>query len=217
MPIQVDHPPLPDLPPDLLDRWRKIPVAVAVDLAPECQISPDIRPLRARGQQPPLCARAVTAHCLAPDFGAVLKAVGLVGPGQVLVIDANGHAGNAMIGDVLGGFLHLRGAAGILCDGAIRDTGNLADLSGFSVFHRHVNPRGPVGAALGEVNRPVTIGGLSITPGDLILGDDDGLAALPINRLALLIDAAEAKIRLEADWTRKLASGIPVEDIFGLD
>jgi 4-hydroxy-4-methyl-2-oxoglutarate aldolase len=217
MTVQLAQPTLPVLPDDLLDRWRKIPVAVAVDLAPECQISPDIRALRPKGQQPQLCARAVTVHCDPPDFGAVLKAVGLVGPGQVLVIDAGGHSGNAMIGDVLGGFLHGRGAAGIVCDGAIRDTGNLAGLEGISVYTRHVNPRGPVGAGSGSVNHLVTIGGTAVKPGDLILGDDDGLVVLSVDRLATLIDAAEAKIRLEMEWTRKLASGIPVESIFGLD
>ena len=217
MTVQLAQPTLAVLSDDLLDRWRKIPVAVAVDLAPECQISPDIHSLRPKGQQPPLCARAVTVHCDAPDFGAVLKAVGLVGPGQVMVIDAGSHPGNAMIGDVLGGFLHGRGAAGIICDGAIRDTGNLADLEAFSVYTRYVNPRGPVGAGLGSVNHPVTIGGRAVNPGDLILGDDDGLVVLSVERLATLIDAAEAKIRLEMEWTQKLEQGVAVDNIFGLD
>lgn len=217
MTVQVARPTLSALPEGLLDRWRRIPVAVAVDLAPECQIPQDIRPLRPRGHQPILCARAVTVQCDAPDFGAVLKAVGLVAPGQVLVIDSGGHPGNAMIGDVLGGYLHGRGVAGIVCDGAVRDTGNLASFDGFAVFSRHVNPRGPVGVNSGKVNYPVRLGGVNVNPGDLILGDDDGLAVLPVDRLASLIEAAEAKVRLEADWTQQLANGVPVESIFGLD
>lgn len=217
MTFQLSRPTLPVISDELLDRWRSIPVAVVVDLAPECQISPDIRALSPKGQQPHLCARAVTVHCDAPDFGAVLKALDLVEPGQVLVIDAGGHSGNAMIGDVLGGYLHGRGAAGIVCDGAIRDTGNLACLESFSVYTRHVNPRGPVGAGSGSVNQPVKIGGATVNPGDLILGDDDGLAALPTSRLASLIDAAEAKIKLETEWMTKLKQGVPVDTIFGLD
>lgn len=215
MTIDIARPDLPDLPSALLERWRAIPVPVAVDLAPESQISPDIRPLRPAGQQPRLCARAVTARCAAPDFGAVLAALERVGPGEVLVIDAAGHAGHAMIGDVLGGFLHARGAAGIVCDGAIRDTGTLAALPGFAVFSRSVNPRGPVGAALGAVNHPVTAGGARVAPGDLILGDDDGLAVLTPAQAGALIDAAEARLRLEAEWTRRLAAGDGVAAIFG--
>ncbi|MBN8633309.1 MAG: hypothetical protein J0L76_20940 [Rhodobacterales bacterium] len=217
MPVEIARPALAALPDGLLDRWRNIPVAVAVDLAPECQIAPEIRPLRAAGQQPKLCARAVTAFCEAPDFGAVLQALPLVGAGQVLVIAAGGHARNAMIGDVLGGYLNSRGATGIVCDGAIRDTGTLATFEGFAVYRRHVNPRGPVGAELGRVNTAVEVGGVTVHPGDLILGDDDGLAVLSPDRLAALIDAAEAKLRLEAEWTRKLAEGVEVGHIFGLD
>jgi 4-hydroxy-4-methyl-2-oxoglutarate aldolase len=217
MPVEIAHPVTQDLPDGLLDRWRRIPVAVAVDLAPECQISPVIRPLRPAGQQPLLCARAVTARCEAPDFGAVLKALDRVGAGEVLVIDAAGHPGNAMIGDILGGHLHSRGAAGIVCDGAIRDTGNLARLENFSVYSRHVNPRGPVGAGNGAVNVTVSIAGRAVGPGDLLLGDDDGLVALTIADLSRLISAAEAKVSLEAEWVTKLRAKVRVEDIFGLD
>ena len=102
----------------------------------------------------------------------------MVEAGEVLVIDAAGVAEWAMIGDVLGGHLHRIGAAGIVCDGAVRDTGALAGMTGLSVYSRHINPRGPVGAAGTEVNAPVTIGGCPVSPGDLIIGDDDGLAAL---------------------------------------
>lgn len=217
MTVQIATPNLAELPADLLERWRHIPVAVAVDLAPECQISPDISPLRPAGQQPRLFARAVTAQCEAPDFGAVLKALPLFGKGQVLVIAAAGHAGNAMIGDVLGGYLHGRGAAGIVCDGAIRDTSNLAGFEGFSVYRRHVNPRGPVGASKGQVNGRVVVGGATVNPGDLILGDDDGLAVLSPDKLLALIEPAEAKVRLEAEWSRQLAEGVAIGSIFGLD
>jgi 4-hydroxy-4-methyl-2-oxoglutarate aldolase len=215
--LAINQPSFAPLPPGLHDRWHKIPVAVAVDLDPTCQISPAIRPLRPAGQQPHLCARAVTAQCAPPDFGAVLAALEHVSPGQVLVIAAGGHPDNAMIGDILGGHLHRRGAAGIVCDGAIRDTATLASLKDFSVYTRHINPRGPIGGALGTVNHPVTIAGITITPGDLILGDDDGLAALSPEKLITLIDAAEARLRLEAEWTRQLAAGTPVRQIFGLD
>jgi regulator of RNase E activity RraA len=204
------------IPDAMMARWRRIPVAVAVDLAPECQIDPAIRPLRPPGQQPPLCAVAVTAAVTAPDFGAVVRALQQVGPGQVLVIAAGGDPGTAMIGDVLGGDLHRRGAAGVICDGAVRDVGNLAGMAGFAVFRRHVTPRGPTGATGTGVNLPVSFGGITVNPGDLILGDDDGLCALPPGRLAGLIDRAEAKLVLEAEWTRRLTAGDPVAEVFGL-
>ena len=106
----------------LLARWRKIPVSVIVDLAPDRQIDPAIKPLRPADLQPALFGRAVTALCAPPDFGSVLQSLEFVEPGNVLVIAAGGHSGHAMIGDVLGGHLHSKGVAGVVCDGAIRDT-----------------------------------------------------------------------------------------------
>ncbi|KGJ03090.1 Regulator of RNase E activity RraA [Paracoccus halophilus] len=202
--------------PELLTRWRQIPVAVIVDLAPARQIDPGIRPLLPAGRQPAMFGRAMTVRCAPPDFGAVLHATGAIRPGQVLMIEAGGDCSHAMIGDILAGHLHRRGGAGLVCDGAVRDVHGLAGMEGFSVHCRAVNPLGPTTARAGEVNAPVTLGGCEVAPGDLIIGDDDGLAALPPALLPQLIEAAEAKLTLEAEWTARLVAGDPVADIFGL-
>jgi len=202
MTIAVHAPGAAPVAEELLARWRAIPVAVAVDLAPERQIDPAIRPQLPPGVQPPLFGRAVTARCTAPDFGAVVRALGLVGPGAVLVIDAADDRGTAMIGDVLGG--------------AIRDVDGLAALSGLPAYARSVTARGPVGATGGAVNAPVTIGGCTVAPGDLLIGDGDGLVALPPPLLAALIDRAEAKLVLEAEWSARLAAGEDARAVFGL-
>jgi len=216
MTIAVHAPGAAPVAEELLARWRAIPVAVAVDLAPERQIDPAIRPQLPPGVQPPLFGRTVTARCTAPDFGAVVRALGLVGPGAVLVIDAADDRGTAMIGDVLGGQLHRQGAAGLVCDGAIRDVDGLAALSGLPAYARSVTARGPVGATGGAVNAPVTIGGCTVAPGDLLIGDGDGLVALPPPLLAALIDRAEAKLVLEAEWSARLAAGEDARAVFGL-
>lgn len=201
-----------------IDRWRAVPVAVAVDLNLEPgQIDPAIRPLRPPGQQPPLFGPAVTVRCEPPDFGALLHALELVQPGDVLVLAACGHAATAMIGEVLCGHLRSRGAVGVVCDGAVRDVAILAGWPDFSVYSRWVTPRGPVGAERGAVNVPVTIVNVIVSPGDLIIGDDDGLVALGPAAVRDGIAAAEAKLALEATWIADLASGRPVADTFGLD
>lgn len=201
----------------LLDRWRHIPVPVIVDLAPQCQVDIAIRPLCPPGGQPALFGRAVTARCAPPDFGAVLRAIAVMRAGDVLVIDAGAEPGWAMIGDVLGGHLHRIQAAGIVCDGAVRDTANLATMQGLAVWSRHVNPRGPVGASGTEVNLAVSIGGRQVNPGDLVIGDDDGLAVLTPDDLTALIEPAERKLKLEAEWIARLAADEPIGRIFGLD
>lgn len=204
-----------DLTGDEIARWRDVPVAVAVDYAREGQIDPAIRPLRPPGQQPRLFARAVTVQCVPPDFGAVRRAIDLVGAGEVLVIAAGGHAETAMIGDILAGHLRRRGAAGLVCDGAVRDVGTLARWDDFAVFTRAITPRGPVAGPGGAVNVPVAIGGCLVSPGDLIIGDDDGLVALGPALVRGRIAAAEAKLVLEAEWEASLASGRTVRETYG--
>jgi len=203
--------------PGEIERWREVPAAIAVDLNLDPgQIDPAICPLLPPGRQPRLFGRVVTVHCEPPDFGAVLQALEAIGPGEVLVLAAGGDAHTAMIGEILCGHIRNRGAAGLVCDGAVRDVATLAGWDDFSVFTRHVTPRGPVGTSRGSLNVPVTVGGVTVSPGDLIIGDDDGLVALSPAAIRNGIAAAEAKMALEERWIADLAAGRPVREIFGL-
>jgi regulator of RNase E activity RraA len=151
-----------------------------------------------------------------PDFGAVLHALDRIKKRDVLVIAAGGSSEAAMIGEILGGHLRNLGGAGLICDGAIRDVATLAGWHDFSVFTRSVNPRGPTGADQGAVNLPVDVAGRMVSPGDLIIGDDDGLVALsPASVRARLADA-EARLGVEASWVEALSSGRSTAETFGL-
>jgi 4-hydroxy-4-methyl-2-oxoglutarate aldolase len=213
MPVTVSHPTLST--PAELERWRTVPVSVAVDLAGG-QIDPAIRPLRPAGQQPRLFGRAVTVLCEPPDFGAVLYAMDVIAAGDVLVIAAAGHAETAMIGEIVSGHLRRRGVVGVVCDGAVRDVATLAGWPDFAVFTRFITPRGPLSATRGAVNAPVVIGGRLVSPGDLIIGDDDGLVALTPALLRERIEDAERKMALEVEWETKLQAGQSAREIFGL-
>jgi 4-hydroxy-4-methyl-2-oxoglutarate aldolase len=218
MSVKVHPMPASSLPQKLAERWRNVPVAIIADVSKgRCQIDPSIRPLCPAGHQPRLFGRAVTALCEPPDFGAVLRALDVMAAGDVLVIAAQGNSEHAMIGEILGGHLRRIGAAGIVCDGAVRDVAELSGWKDLSVYSLSITPRGPVGASLGEVNVPVSIGGLVVNPGDLIIGDDDGLAALTPESAQNFIIDAEAKLALEVEWQKKLASGKNVAQTFGLD
>jgi len=217
MPVAIHAAPARDLTPAEIERWRAVPVAVAVDLGRDVgQIDPAIRPLLPPGRQPRLFGRAVTALCEPPDFGAVLHALDLVEPGDMLAIAAAGHAETAMIGEILGGYLRRRGCRGLVCDGAVRDVATLAGWDDFAVFARWITPRGPSSADRGAVNRPVVIGGRLVTPGDLLIGDDDGLVALSPATVRARIADAEATLAREAGWESSLAAGRSVRDTFGL-
>ncbi len=203
--------------PEEFERWRNVPTAIVADVSGgACLIDPAIRPLRPAGQQPRLFGKAVTAHCQPPDFGAVLRALDEVKPGDALVIEAQGNRDHAMLGEVLGGHLRRLGAAGVVCDGAVRDVAELAGWNDLSVYCRSITPRGPTGVSLGSVNVQVTVGGLAINPGDLLIGDDDGLVALTPELARQHIVAADAKLALEVEWQKKLASGLSIKSTFRL-
>lgn len=216
MPVTIHSAPAP-LPETALEPWRAVPVALAVDCAPGArQIDPAIRPLRPAGQQPRLFGRAVTVRVGPPDFGAMLHVLDLTQPGDVLCVEAGGNAHWAMIGDILSGQLRRRGVAGLIMDGAVRDVASLAQWEDFAVFARHITPRGPTGATEGVINAPITLGGARIDPGDLVLGDDDGLVCLPAATVTGGLDPVRAKAAKEADWEARLVAGESAAKVFGL-
>lgn len=200
-----------------VERWRNIPVSIAVDLQRNAgQIDPAIRPLRPPGQQPRLFGRAVTALCEPPDFGAVVYALHVIARGDVLVIAAAGNRETAMIGEILCGHLRRLGVIGVVCDGAVRDVRALAEWPDFAVFCRSVTPRGPDAAECGAVNVPVVIGGALVSPGDILIGDDDGLVALAPAFARSRIEDAEGKLAKEAKWIESLGAGKSAQETFGL-
>ena len=217
MPITLHTPPHASLTTAEIARWAAVPVPVAADLGRDAGlVDPAIRPLRPAGRQPRLFGQAVTVRCEPPDFGAVLQALDVIGRGQVLVIDAGGHRDTAMIGDILSGHLRGKGVAGIVCDGAVRDTGTLAAWDDFPVFARWITPRGPVGAERGAINLPIVVGGCVVAPGDLLIGDDDGVVVLSPTIVRGRIADAEAKLTREAGWISALASGQPAAEVFDI-
>jgi 4-hydroxy-4-methyl-2-oxoglutarate aldolase len=211
------HPAPRPLSDDLIAPWREVSAALAVDCAPGArQIDPAIRPLRPAGQQPRLIGRALTVRVSPPDFGAMLHALDIARAGDVLCVEAGGDPVTAMIGDILSGHLRRIGVAGIVVDGAVRDVATLARWDDFAVFARHITPRGPTGAAGGVLNAPVTIGGARVEPGDLILGDDDGLVCLPPETVARGLGPVLSKSAKEAEWETRLAAGESAAATFGI-
>jgi len=217
MTVVIHKAPLPGLTAAEIESWRSVPAAIAADMVRgDGQIDPDIRPLNPPGRQPRLFGRALTALCEPPDFGAVLYAMDVAGPGDVLMIAAGGHRETAMIGEILGGHLRKLGCAGLVCDGAIRDVATLAGWSDFSVFSRFVTPRGPSSAEKGAVNASVIMGGRLVMPGDLVIGDDDGIVVLSPAMARAHLAGAEKKMGLETEWTASLANGTSARKTFGL-
>jgi regulator of RNase E activity RraA len=165
-------------------------------------IGPDLWPCHSGGR---LVGTALTVKVGPGDNLMVHKAIDIVRPGDVIVVDAGGICTQAIIGEIMSAIAERHGAAGMVIDGAIRDADALA-TSSFPVYARGVTHRGPYKNGPGEINVPVVIGDAVINPGDIIIGDDDGLLALPQDLAAATIALAQAQAKKEAAMLKAIRS-----------
>lgn len=125
-----------------------------------------------------LIGTAFTVKTRPGDNLMVHKAIDMAEPGDVIVVDAGGDETNAIVGEIMLRLAQKRRIAGFVIDGSIRDTEAFRNDT-FPVYARGVTHRGPYKDGPGEINVPVTVGGQVIQPGDIIVGDEDGLAVVP--------------------------------------
>ncbi len=134
------------------------------------------------------------------------KALSMMAPGHVMVVDAGGVTNNAIVGELLLLYAQQRGCAGFVIDGAIRDSAAFADAD-FPCYARSITHRGPYKTGPGAINVPVSIGGQVVLPGDVIVGDEDGLVTFPASEADALIAAAERSRRNEQAIRDEIATG----------
>jgi 4-hydroxy-4-methyl-2-oxoglutarate aldolase len=217
VPTRIFSPALPALEPAMAEAWAGVPTTIAADLfRGRGLVDPAIRPVRPFAGARRLVGAAVTAWCEPGDYGPVHHAIAVAMPGQVIVIAAGGRADAAMIGELLSGAERRKGLAGVVVDGPVRDIATLAAWADFPVFSRGRTARGPAGMERGSVYEPVVFGGVRVAPGDLILGDDDGLVAIPTGDLAQGLPAALAMVRAEAEWQARLDRGEGTVEVFAV-
>ena len=149
---------------------------------------------------------AVTVKARPGDNLMVHKALDLAEPGDVVVVDAGGDLTNAIIGELMVAHADQRGLGGIVIFGAIRDSAELSAGS-FPVFACGVTHRGPYKDGPGEVNVPISIGGMVIHPGDLVCGDRDGVLSVPIDDVETIYTAATKKHEAETRQMENIRNG----------
>ncbi|MGQ9426623.1 RraA family protein [Gilvimarinus sp. F26214L] len=120
---------------------------------------------------------AVTVKVFPGDNLMVHKALDLIRPGDIIVVDASGTQNNAVIGDLIASKAKHRGAQGIIIDGLIRDLPEVRKV-GLPVFARGVSPIGPLHRGPGEINYPISCGGIVVKPGDIIAADESGIVVV---------------------------------------
>lgn len=164
---------------------------------------PQLRPMHRAGK---LAGAAFTVKTAPGDNLLVHKALDTAQPGDVIVVDAGGFGDHAIIGELMMSRAKQRGIAGIVIWGAIRDSAEIG-AGDYPVYACAVTHRGPYKNGPGEINVPIAIGGMPVLPGDIIVGDADGLVAIPQEMAERVLASAKSILEKEAAAMKQIQAG----------
>jgi RraA family protein len=189
--------------PATLDALRELAVSLLSDNLARVSGTTGLRPFH---RPKPMAGTAVTVRTRGGDNLAIHRAFDYCRPGDVLVIDGAGELTQALMGDIMASFAESLGVQGLVIDGAIRDVGALGQRD-FPVYARGVTHRGPYKHGPGEINVPVTVGGMVVHPGDIVVGDEDGVLAIAPADVHAVIEGARRQAAKEAAALASIAEG----------
>jgi regulator of RNase E activity RraA len=190
--------------PVLLERFAGLPVANVSDVM--SRMAAGGARLRPMHDGSPMAGPALTVKTRPGDNLMVHKALDLAQPGDIVVVDAGGDCTNSIIGELMVAHAIFRRIGGIVIHGAIRDSAAIAQ-GNFPVYAVGVTHRGPYRDGPGEINVSVALDGMVIEPGDLVLGDADGLVCVPIDHADAIAKKAREKFHLEEAMREKANRG----------
>jgi len=203
-------PPVERPPEDIVARFRGVPTSFIVDaMGGTGALDWRIKPLVGRS----LVGVALTCDCGPLDNLAFFAALADCRPGDVFVAATGAHTGAAVTGDLMLGVAKNRGAAGFVTDGLVRDLDDL-EAVGLPVYAMGLTPNSPQRRGPGTVGLPIVCGGVAIASGDIIVGDRDGVVAVPRARIAETLESLEKVKAMEAATLARVRAGLtdlPVE------
>lgn len=189
---------------DLVKRFAVLPVANVSDSM--ARMTAGGARLRKMHRDGSLAGPALTVKARPGDNLMLHKAIDMAAPGDVIVVDAGGDLSNSLMGELMLAYAVKKGVAGFVLDGAIRDADAFL-AANLPVFAAGVTHRGPYKDGPGEINVPIAIDGMVIAPGDLILGDSDGVLSVPIDAAEEVYARTVAKQEAETRQMAEIEAG----------
>ncbi|MDM0004836.1 RraA family protein [Variovorax sp. J22G73] len=190
-------------PPEMLAAFQKV---ATPHISDNLQRLSGIVGLRRFHRQRKLVGTAITVKTRPGDNLLIYKALMDATPGHVLVVDGGGDTTNALVGELIMLYAQQRGCTGIVIDGAIRDAAAFHDAD-FPCHARAAIHRGPYKNGPGAVNVPVCVGGQVVHPGDMVVGDEDGIVTFSQAEAPRLLEAVAQTERFEAAIKAEIANG----------
>ncbi|HHY46137.1 MAG TPA: 4-carboxy-4-hydroxy-2-oxoadipate aldolase/oxaloacetate decarboxylase [Firmicutes bacterium] len=192
-------------PKEVVEGLGALPISNIADVMNRFRVmDPAIKPLSPGTR---VAGPAVTVMVRPADNLMLHKAIDLAKPGDVIVVDTGGNVNNAVWGELMTLAALKKGIAGLIVDGAVRDAEEDRRL-GFPIFARAVTGRGGDKDGPGEVNFPISCGGVVVEPGDIVIGDDDGVVVVPSGNAEEVLNMARSKMALEVKRKEAIANGV---------
>ncbi len=194
----------PRVAPELVERARRYPAAILCDVAGR-RGSLDAR-VQALNPAMRIAGPAFTVEVRPGDNLMFHVALALARPGDVIVVDGKGDTRCALVGELMATQAEAAGIAGFVVDAASRDSELLAQ-GRFPIFSAGRNPCGPTKGLGGTLAAPISAAGAPVRPGDLVVGDADGVVVIPLERVEAVLAAADAKLAAEKQRLDEIARG----------
>jgi len=149
---------------------------------------------------------ALTVEVRPGDNLMIHAALAIAKPGDVIIVDGKGDLGCALMGEIMCQQAAKIGVAGVVIDGAVRD-GEAIRALGLPMYASGLNPNGPTKFVPGRLNQPISIGGVSVSPGDLVVGDGDGVTVIERAKAESMLPLAAEKVAAETKRIAEIRSG----------
>lgn len=188
---------------DVIDRLAKLPAANIGDAMDRLGVADSA--IQAIWPGARLAGPAFTVWTRPGDNQGIHRALELARPGDVVVVCGGGDESRALLGELIGERAINLGLAGFALDGAARDAEALGEI-GMPVFARAITPAGPYKNGPSRLGTPISFGGVPVLPGDIIIGDSDGIVVVPREQAAIVADAAEAVFADETNRRRAIVA-----------